>query len=255
MKRWQNLFIFDDQDQLSGFLVRKWKEISEEAIGRKEVFVAALSGGTTPVSFYQTLAENKGVLPWNKTHLFLADERFVPFEDKDSNYRLLRRTLLDKVEIPQEDIHPIPTDKLTPEISARVYEGDLRIFFKLDSEQYPEFDLILLGIGEDGHTASLFPGSPVLKERDALASAVILDEIKHPRITLTLPVINHARQVVFLVSGKSKAPVLEKVVSQTDLSLPASMVNPDTGKLLFLSDLEAASMVTRHVSQEESHHV
>ncbi len=255
MKRWQNLLIFDDQDQMSGFLVRKWKEISEEAIGRKEVFAAALSGGKTPVNFYQTLVENKGVLPWNKTHLFLADERFVPFEDKDSNYHLLRKTLLDEIEIPRENIHPIPTDQSTPEISARVYEEDLRIFFKLDPEQYPEFDLILLGIGEDGHTASLFPGSPVLKEWNALVAAVILDEIKHHRITLTLPVINHARQVVFLVCGKSKASILEKVVSQKDLSLPASMVHPDTAKLLFLSDLEAASMVTPHSGKEEFRHV
>jgi len=251
MKDQQNLLVFDDQHQMSGFMVRKWKQLSEEAIERKGVFVAALSGGKTPVNFYQTLAGKKGMLSWNKTHLFLADERFLPFEDKDSNYRLLRKTLLDKIEIPQENIHPIPTGRSTPQISARVYEEDLRIFFKLRSEQYPEFDLILLGIGEDGHTASLFPGSAVLKERDSLAAAVILDEIKYHRITLTLPVINHARQVVFLISGKSKASVLEKVVSQKDLSLPASMVNPDTGKPLFLSDLEAASKVTPHDQNEE----
>jgi 6-phosphogluconolactonase len=244
MKDRQNLLVFDNQDQMSRFMVGKWKEISEEAIERKGVFVVALSGGKTPVNFYQTLAENKGMLPWNKTHLFLADERFLPFEDKDSNCHLLRKTLLDKIEIPQENIHPIPTGRSTPKISARAYEEDLRIFFKLRSDQYPEFDLILLGIGKDGHTASLFPGSPVLKERDCLAAAVILDEIRHHRITITLPVINHARQVVFLVSGKSKASVLEKVVSQKDPSLPASMVRPDKGELLFLSDLEAASKLS-----------
>ena len=255
MKDQQSLLIFDDKDQMSGFMVRKWEEISEEAIERKGVFAAALSGGKTPVNFYQTLAENKGMLSWNKTHLFLVDERFLSFEDKDSNYRLLRNTLLDKIEISQENIHPIPTGSSTPQISARVYEEDLRIFFKLRSEQYPEFDLILLGIGEDGHTASLFPGSPVLKERDSLAAAVILDEIKHHRITLTLPVINHARQVVFLVSGKGKASVLKKVVSQKDPSLPASMVNPDRGRLLFLSDSEAASMVTPLAGKEGFHHV
>jgi len=244
MKSWQNLLIFDNQDQMSGFMVRKWKEISEKAIERKGVFVAAVSGGKTPVNFYQTLAENKGMLSWDKTHLFLADERFLPFEDEDSNYRLLRKTLFDKIEIPEENIHPVPTGRSTPQISARAYEEDLRIFFKLGLNQYPEFDLILLGIGEDGHTASLFPGSAVLKERDAFAAAVILDETKHHRITLTLPVINHAGQVVFLVSGKRKASVLEKVVSQKDLSLPASMVNPDGGTLFFLSDSEAASMIS-----------
>jgi 6-phosphogluconolactonase len=246
MKERQNLLIFDDRDRMSEFMVGKWKEISEEAIERKGIFVAALSGGKTPVNFYQTLAENKGMLSWNKTHLFLADERFLPFEDKDSNYRLLRETLLDKIEIPQENIHPIPTGRSTPQLSARAYEEDLRILFKLRSGQYPEFDLILLGIGEDGHTASLFPGSSVLKERDCLAAAVILDEIRYHRITLTLPVINHARQVVFLVSGKSKASVLEKVVNKKDPSLPASMVNPDRGKVFFLSDLDAASEAMPH---------
>jgi len=231
---------------MSEFMVRKWAEISQEAITRKGVFVAALSGGKTPVNFYQALAEYKGTLSWSKTHLFLADERFLPFEDKDSNYRLLRETLLDQIEIPEENIHPIPTGRSTPQISAEAYEEDLRIFFKLRSGQYPVFDLILLGIGEDGHTASLFPGSPVLNERDRLAAAVMLDKIRHHRITLTLPVINHAGSVFFLVSGKGKAAVLEKIVNKKDPSLPASMVNPDTGTLLFLSDSEAASKVMPH---------
>jgi 6-phosphogluconolactonase len=243
MKGRQNLLIFDDKDQMSEFLLRKWEEVSRAAIGRKGVFVVALSGGKTPVNFYRTLAEdkNKGMLSWNQTHLFLADERFLPFEDKDSNYRLLREALLAKIEIPRENIHPVPTERSTLQISAEAYEADLRVFFKLRPGQIPRFDLILLGIGEDGHTASLFPGSPILSERDRLAAAVTLDEIRHHRITLTLPVINHARQVVFLVSGESKASVLEKVVDKKDSSLPASMVNPDGGKLLFLSDLEAAS--------------
>jgi 6-phosphogluconolactonase len=152
---------------------------------------------------------------------------------------MLRQTLLDKIGIPEENIHPIPTGKSTPSISAEAYEEDLKIFFKLRLGQFPEFDLILLGIGEDGHTASLFPASPVLNEWNRLAVAVMLDEIRHHRITLTLPVINHAKHAVFLVSGKNKAAVFEKVVNKKDPSLPASMVNPGKGTLLFLSDLEA----------------
>jgi len=226
-------------------MINKWEEISEEATERKGYFVAALSGGKTPIDFYRALADYKDRLPWNKTHTFLVDERFLSFDDEDNNYRMLRETLFDRIPIPQENIHPIPTGGSTPRTSAEVYEEDLRIFFKLSSGQLPEFDLILLGMGEDGHTASLFPGSPVLSERGRLAVAVMLDEIRHHRITLTLPVINHARHVVFLVSGKNKAPVLEKVANHKDPSLPASMVNPKKGKLLFLSDLEAGSQLPR----------
>ncbi len=229
---------------MSNFMVKKWREASEEAIGRKGVFMAALSGGKTPVHFYRTLANQRGALSWNKTHLFLVDERFLSLDDKDSNYRMLRETLLDRIEIPQENLHPVPVGRPTPQMSARAYEEELRLFFNLRLGQYPEFDLILLGIGEDGHTASLFPGGPALKERHHLAVAVLLDEIRHHRITITLPVINHGQEVVFLVSGKGKSAILEKIVNQKDPSLPASMVIPDRGKLLFLSDLEAGSSLS-----------
>ncbi len=228
-------------EPMSNFMVRRWREASEEAIGRKGLFIAALSGGKTPVHFYRTLANQRGGLSWDKTHLFLVDERFLSWDDPDSNYHLLRETLLDRIEIPQENLHPVPVGSLTPRLSARVYEEDLQRFFKLRSGQYPLFDLVLLGIGEDGHTASLFPDSPALEERHHLAVAVILDEIRHHRITLTLPVINQGQEAVFLVSGKGKANILERVIHQKDLSLPASRVTPDRGKLLFLSDLEAGS--------------
>jgi 6-phosphogluconolactonase len=245
MKRWQNLFIFDNKDRMAEFMIRKWEEIAKESIEKKGYVVAALSGGKTPVTFYKTLAEEREMLPWHRTHLFLVDERFLPFDDENSNYRMLRETLLSKIEIPEENIHPIPTGRSTPFVSADAYEEDLKTFFRLRSGQFPRFDLVLLGIGEEGHTASLFPGSPLLNEKDRLAVAVILDEISHHRITLTLPVINHAKEVFFLVSGEEKAPVLEKVLNKRDSFLPASMINPDEGKLFFLSDSEAASEVMR----------
>jgi 6-phosphogluconolactonase len=243
-KLMKNVFIFDHEDQMLKFMLKKWEDISREAIERRGCFTAGLSGGRTPIIFYQRLAERDSKSSWEKTQFFLVDERFVSFDDKDSNYRMLKETLFRKILIPQENIHPIPTGKTSLETSAREYEEDLRRFFKVSKDQYPAFDLILLGIGEDGHTASLFPGSEALSERRHLTAAVVLDEIRHHRITLTLPVINHAEHVIFFVRGENKAPVLKKIIGGDDLSLPASMVQPRSGNLLFVIDREASSQLS-----------
>jgi 6-phosphogluconolactonase len=240
----KNVLIFDREDQMLKFMIEKWENISHERIERRGYFTVALSGGKTPIVFYQKLAEWDNKSFWKRTHVFLADERFVPFEDEDSNYRMLRETLLGKIPIPQENIHPIPTEKVSLEASAREYEADLIKFFKVSKGQYPTFDLMLLGIGEDGHTASLFPGSKALRERNHLTAAVVVDETRHDRVTLTLPVINHAEQVIFLVTGEKKAPVLKKITAGDDPSLPASMVRPRSGNLLFVIDRRASSQLS-----------
>jgi 6-phosphogluconolactonase len=240
----QNLLIFDHENQMSEFMIKRWGEILEGALKKKGYFAAGLSGGKTPVHFYRRLAEWDGRPFWNRTHLFLVDERFLSFDDKESNYRMLWETLLQKLPIPQENIHPILAGKASLEISATEYEKNLKKFFKVSIGQYPEFDLILLGIGEDGHTASLFPGSHALSERIHLTAAVVLDEVRHHRITLTLPVINQAEHVIFLVEGKNKAPVLRKIMNREDSTLPASMVQPKSGNLLFLIDREASSQLS-----------
>jgi 6-phosphogluconolactonase len=157
----------------------------------------------------------------------------------------LKETLLKRIQIPQENIHPVPTEKSTLEMSAKEYEEELRRFFKLPQGKFPEFDLILLGIGEDGHTASLFPGSPLLNDFTHLAVPVISDETRHHRITLTLPVINNAKHVVFLVTGGKKAAILKEVIVKRNPSLPASMVNTMSGNLMFLIDREASSALSK----------
>jgi 6-phosphogluconolactonase len=124
------------------------------------------------------------------------------------------------------------------------YEEGIKIFFNLQSGQYPEFDLILLGIGEDGHTASLFPRTPALDDTIHLSAAVSMDEMRHSRITLTLPVINNAKHILFLVIGKNKASVLRKIIHKEDVSLPASMVHPGKGRLIFVADREASSQLS-----------
>ena len=240
----KNVFIFDHEDQMLKFMLKKWEDISREGIERRGCFTAGLSGGRTPVIFYQRLAEWDSKSSWEKTQLFLVDERFVSFDDKDSNYRMLKETLFEKIPIPQKNIHPIPTGKTSLETSASEYEEDLRRFFKVSKGQYPAFDLILLGIGGDGHTASLFPGSEALSERRHLTAAVVLDEVRHHRITLTLPVLNHAEHVIFFVRGENKAFVLKKIIGGDDPSLPASMVQPRSGNLLFVIDREASSRLS-----------
>jgi len=240
----RKVLVFDREDQMLKFMIEQWEDVSKESIDRRGCFTVGLSGGRTPIVFYQKLAEWNSKSSWERTHVFLVDERFVSFDNKDSNYRMLKETLFGKIPIPQENIHSVPTGKGNLEVSAREYEKDLKKFFELPKGQYPDFDLILLGIGEDGHTASLFPGSKALRERKRLTAAVVLDEMRHGRITLTLPVINHARHVIFFVRGKNKAPVLKKILARDDPSLPASMVQPRSGNLLFVIDREASSQLS-----------
>ncbi len=239
----KEIFIFDHEDALIHCLLKIWQEISKSAMERKGTFVTALSGGETPIPFYQKLSEWRK-FPWDKTHFFLVDERFTPFSDPDNNYRMLQNTFLREIKVSVKNIHPIPVEEDSPQSAARKYEEVIKKFFKLPPQHFPEFDLILLGIGEDGHTASLFPGSPVLKETRQMAAAVLMEGIQHPRITLTLPVINQGKNVLFLVTGKKKATIVEKVVHLRDPVLPASGVAPEKGKLFFLLDREAGSLLT-----------
>lgn len=231
-------FFFKNLNEMWQFMAAKWREIASDAIEGKGYFAVAVSGGKTPVGFYQRLAAISG-LPWSKTHIFLVDERFVPLFHPESNYGMLRENLLKKISIPAQNLHYISTLESSPSAAAEIYEEELRAFFKLPEGGVPEFDLILLGIGEDGHTASLFPGSEALKERKHLTAPVTLNRLLRDRVTLTLPVINNAKNVVFLVSGKHKAAVARKLLDEKDHSLPASMVKPEKGRLFFLMESEA----------------
>jgi 6-phosphogluconolactonase len=229
---------------MADFIIAKWHEISSEAIRERGYFAVALSGGKTPVPLYRKLAKEQGeIMPWDKTHVFLVDERFVALTDSDSNYRMIRETLLDAVPIPSGNVHFVQTGLADPVEAAGRYGADLAGFFRLPKGIFPEFDLILLGLGEDGHTASLFPGSPTLNEKKRLVSAVILGGEMHNRITLTLPVLNNARNVFFCVTGKVKARVLRDVVEKRRASFPASLVSPERGRLLFLADAEAGGLL------------
>jgi len=234
-----NVYIFDYEEALLDFGIQIWSNALQEAVRRKGLFCVAFSGGKTPLPFYQKLASLERREPWERTHLFLVDERFVPPHHPDSNFGMIAETLIRPARIPSPNVHPIPVDKGTPEAAAREYEENLRSFFKVQADEVPSFDLILLGIGEDGHTASLFPENRALEEAKKLAVAVKLDDSRHDRVTLTFPVLNRAAKVIFLAAGKRKAEIVSRVILEKNRLLPASRIHPVAGDLIFLLDREA----------------
>ena len=205
------------------------------------VFAVCLSGGSTPRRLYECLAapEIAPRFPWNRAHWFWGDERFVPHNDRDSNYRMARDAFLSRVPVPEENIHAVTTEGFSPDQAASAYETTLKRFYGADAlaPGRPLFDVTLLGIGEDGHTASLFPGQPTLQETRRWAVAVIGAKAE-ARITLTYPVLDSSREVAFLVTGKEKRGVVSRVQAG-DRMLPASAVRP-IGRLHWFTDRAAA---------------
>ena len=210
----------------------------KKALESKDRFSIALAGGSTPKPLYEALARES--LPWSKIHVFWGDERYVPKSDGDSNQLMARQAWLDKVDIPEANIHPMDTNAGNPDRDARLHEAQLRDFFATPAGEIPEFDLILLGMGDDGHTASLFPHTEVLQVSDRLVAVGNKDG--QPRITFTAPLINRADCVVFLVAGANKRPALKQVFApQADeYNYPSRLIQPQ-GKLLWLLDRSAAA--------------
>ncbi len=204
-------------------------------------FSVALAGGATPHRLYQLLASPayRARIPWKVVHLFWTDERCVPPSHPQSNFRLVRDVLLSKVLIPAGNIHRIPVECGTPKIVSAAYEKQIRDFFRWRKNAWPKFDLILLGLGEDGHTASLFPGSSALKETKRLAAVARGGKPNLARVTLTVPVLNHAREILWLVAGKKKKAVLRAVLrggKRAAKNLPAHKIRPSHGTAVWFVD-------------------
>jgi 6-phosphogluconolactonase len=217
---------------------------ANQALAERGRFTLALSGGSTPQSLYTLLATNaRSSLPWDRTFVFWSDERHVPPTDSDSNYRMAHEAMLAKVPVPAGNVFRVPAEMPDAAAAAEAYEQTMRKFFALQPEQFPRFDLILLGMGPDGHTASLFPETAALREKSRLVVANWVEKLKTSRITFTLPVLNAASGVAFLVSGTDKAPAL-KAVLESDApgeQYPAKLVRPSDGKLIWFVDRAAAS--------------
>ncbi len=215
-----------------------------DAVAQRGRFTIALSGGSTPKGLFNLLATNAlTVLPWERMFFFWGDERHVPPTDPDSNYRMAQETMLSKVPVPPGNVFRMAAENPDAEAVAEDYEKTLRKFFQLDPGQIPVFDLILLGMGPDGHTASLFPGTTGLQEKSRLVIANWVEKMKTSRLTFTLPVLNAARCAAFLVSGTDKAAVLRTVLEEDVPAeqYPAKLVRPTDGKLIWLIDRAAAS--------------
>jgi 6-phosphogluconolactonase len=202
----------------------------------------ALSGGSTPRNIYKLLGsvEYLSQIRWEKVYLFWGDERCVPPFDPHNNFKMVDETLISKVPIPSQHIFRIPSEE-TPIEAASRYEHTLKFFF--GNGIYPSFDIILLGLGEEGHIASLFPGSSAIEENQRWVVSTYVEKLKAFRITLTFPVINNAKHIIFLVSGSNKAEILKKIFAENQNKIPAKKVSPQNGKLIWLLDKDAASLL------------
>jgi len=238
--------VFDDGSALATAAAQTIAATASEAVSARCRFTVALSGGGTPRETYTRLAQPpySDTVPWHRTFVFFSDERCVPVDHPDSNYRMARETLLGKVPIPSNQVFPIRChDGAESDAAAADYARALSDVFGLRRGELPRFDLILLGVGIDGHTGSLFPGSPALKEVFRPVVAVHAAAATIPeRITLTYPVLNNAAHVIFLASGAEKAKVVRSALKEGAL-LPAGMVRPANGRLVWMLDRAAAALV------------
>ncbi|MEJ2649066.1 MAG: 6-phosphogluconolactonase [Sedimentisphaerales bacterium] len=237
--------ILSDPDSLAKRTVDIFVSEVEKVLSKKDLFFVALSGGHTPKHFFELLGTELQslALPWDKIHLFWVDERYVPADSPQSNYKLAADTFLGRVPVPQENIHRIPTEYSDFNTAAKRYEEIIKVTFKLEKGKKPEFDLIILGMGPDGHTGSLFPNSYATFDTDDLACVVYVLDEKLNRITLTHPVLCAAKRLLVLVSGKEKTAILKEVMTTEpdEVRYPIHTLWPVLNKVTWLVDSDAAS--------------
>jgi 6-phosphogluconolactonase len=235
--------IFETVNDLEDYALELWTRACDASIRESGHFFAALSGGNTPAGLYRKIASDPRPAQWNNTHLFLVDDRNVPLDHESSNARMIRETIVSQIPMNESNFHYIQPDITSPENAALNYENHLKTFFALHGKQFPVFDLTLLGIGGDGHTASLFPGSPSLSERSAFTAASISPVPPAERITLTFPVINNSKQIVFIVTGKDKSHVIEHIAQSEKPDLPSGKILSPHEDVIFLLDESAGTLL------------
>ena len=242
--------IVDNAEDLAREAASEFVRLANDSVRESGRFAVVLSGGSTPKALYSLLAGDasfRSEMPWDRTHFFWGDERHVPPDHPDSNYRMAKEAMLAKVPVPVTNVHRIKSELADAHQAASEYEQTLREFFGLAPGQFPRFDLVLLGMGPDGHTASLFPGTDALRDETHLVVANWVPKFGSFRITLTLPVLNNAARVLFLVSGAEKAPVLRAVLGNESgpEKYPAQLVRPTNGRLIWLVTKDAAGRLER----------
>ncbi len=242
-----------DRSELAETAANIFTSTAKECVTQKNLFTVAISGGSTPRDMHKLLAEEPygSAIPWDKTHIFWVDERCVGVDDPASNFGLAKKDFLKRIPILLEHIHPMPGE-IAPEEGVKNYQGEMQKVFQTREEDFPIFDLIFLGMGEDGHTASLFPGAKSPGAPDRWVTAVKGGNPNVYRLTLTYDVLNRAQRVYFLVSGKKKAPIVKTVLENKDVRLPAQKIQPVKGKLTWLLDREAASLLKKEMIPDAS---
>ena len=238
--------VFPDAGSLAHAAADTFAGLARAAVQERGSFRVALSGGSTPRALYAALAapEFVAATPWNLTQVFFSDERFVPPESEESNFHTAQVGLLSRVPIPDRFVHRVPTVDIPAEQAAAIYEQGIRRVFEAGLEDLPRFDLVLLGMGPDGHTASLFPDTAALTVRDRLVAANHVPKLDSVRITFTYPLINAARVVAFLVTGADKSGPLERVLAG-DGAFPAAGARPTDGHAIWFVDEAAAQDLRR----------
>jgi 6-phosphogluconolactonase len=246
--------IFPNPADVARAAARFFVDYAWQCIAKNGQFMVALSGGNTPRQMFEILAsdEFRGQVDWAKVHVFWGDERAVPPTNPESNYGMARRELLIRVPVPEGNVHRMEAEKASIGRAAHEYEEVLRKYLELDDQGFPRFHLIFLGMGNDGHTASLFPGPRVTRQTSRWVSTPTVTKLNMRRMTLTLPVLDAALRVVFLVVGSEKAQMLHAVLEEKhDPPYPAQLVQPrHRGLKIFLVDKAAAALLTHRGSKQ-----
>lgn len=236
--------IYPDSAALADAAAEQFIELANEAVRRHGRFIVALAGGSTPRALYQRLAGEtyRDRVPWDRTHVFLGDERYVSADDPDSNFRMAREMLLDRVPIPRERIHPVPTHLDAAE-AARQYEATIREVFDAPAPDVPSFDLILLGIGADGHTASLFPETEAIEVADRLVVENWVPQQNAMRITFTIPLLHQARTIILLAAGQDKADAVARAIEapRNLTETPSQCLRDAQGEVIMVLEHSAAA--------------
>jgi 6-phosphogluconolactonase len=240
-----DVHIFAGLEELSSAAADLFLELARARGGEGQTFSAALSGGATPKRLYELLAAppRSTEIPWERVHLFQVDERCVPPDNPQSNYRMIRDVLLRHVPIPEANFHRMAAEQADRDEAAHQYADELARILPPAPGEFPRLDLVFLGMGPDGHTASLFPGTDALEEETLWVRLNFVEKLEVHRLTLTLPVLNAARRIVFLVSGAEKAETLRRVLEADGEELPSQRIRPVEGEVSWFVDKAAARLL------------
>lgn len=240
--------VFEDADQLARSVAERVVALAGDTVSRKGSCVIALAGGSTPKRLYQLLAtdEFRDQIDWSSLHIFVSDERHVPLDHPESNFGMAQETLLTHVSVPDDQVHSVGVD-FTPADAAAAYEHAIRTALNASGDDVPQFDLILLGIGGDGHTASLFPGTAALEVRDRLVAENWVPQQDSMRISFTIPLLQAARETILMATGEDKADAVARTIEgEPDLNeTPSQLLRDAQGPVIFALDRAAASKLSR----------